>query len=52
MPGLSLTLPQATHLWHVDRESCTTALDRLVGAGFLREDHGAYLRTDSRHRVE
>jgi hypothetical protein len=49
MPGLSLTLPQAAHLWHVDPESCTSALDRLVSTGFLRRDHGAYMRTDPRH---
>jgi hypothetical protein len=30
MPGLSLTLAQAERLWQLDRETCRTALNRLV----------------------
>jgi hypothetical protein len=44
MPGLVLTLPQATHLWNVDTESCTRALERLVTSGFLRSASGTYRR--------
>lgn len=47
MPGLALTLPQATHLWSADVESCVQALDRLVAFGFLRCVGGAYRRDSS-----
>jgi hypothetical protein len=30
MPGLSLTPAQAERLWHMDRETCRLALNRLV----------------------
>ena len=30
MPGLSLTPAQAERLWQLDRETCRTALNRLV----------------------
>jgi hypothetical protein len=30
MPGLSLTPAQAERLWHLDRETCRAALNRLV----------------------
>lgn len=36
MPGLSLTLPQATRLWAVDRVTCREALRRLVALRVLR----------------
>ena len=44
VPGLVLTLPQATHLWNVDPESWTPALERLVASGFLRSASGTYRR--------
>jgi len=36
MPGLCVTLPQATRLWAVDRTTCQTAFDQLVARGVLR----------------
>lgn len=51
MPGLILTLPQAARLWDVDPLSCTCALDRLVGSGFLRRDGAAYLGADAWRRA-
>jgi Fic family protein len=51
MPGLALTLPQATHLWGVDAETCVRALDRLVASGFLRSSGGAYRRDGAGYRA-
>ena len=36
MPGLRLTLTQASRLWGVDRHACEAAVDSLVSAAFLR----------------
>ncbi len=47
MPGLRLTLQQASRLWHLDAATCTSALMRLVGDRFLeRTASGAYVRAD------
>jgi hypothetical protein len=35
MPGLELTLPQASRLWHLGADDCRSVLDALVHAGFL-----------------
>ena len=51
MPGLVLTLPQATHLWHVDSELCARALERLVARGVLRHASGTYRRDTSGYRA-
>jgi len=43
MPGLRLTLVQASRLWQVDMATCETLLDHLVHDGFLcRTDSGFY----------
>lgn len=46
MPGLQLTVPQASRLWNVKRVRAARALDLLVESSFLlrRGDH--YLRAD------
>lgn len=36
MPGLRLTLAQATRLWGLERETCRMVIDALVDAAFLR----------------
>ena len=36
MPGLSLTMPQAQKLWHLDAETCRVLLTMLADQGFLR----------------
>jgi hypothetical protein len=36
MPGLRLSLAQATRLWGLDHEVCRTVIDRLVASAFLR----------------
>lgn len=51
MPGLALTLPQATHLWSADTESCTRALEWLVVSGFLRSAGGTYRRDKAGYRA-
>lgn len=48
MPGLRLSLDQATRLWAIDRAACGALLDALVGANFLQRDRdGRYLRRGS-----
>jgi hypothetical protein len=43
MPGLSLTLAQASRLWALDNQTCRDVLTQLVDAGFLHRRHdGAY----------
>jgi hypothetical protein len=44
MPGLQLTLPQASRLFNVDPGRCARALDRLVEAGSLSIARGAFVR--------
>ena len=36
MPGLSLTVAQASRLWALDKERCSEVLANLIDAGFLR----------------
>ena len=48
MPGLRLSLEQATRLWALDRSVCGAVLDSLVGANFLQRDRdGRYMRRGS-----
>jgi hypothetical protein len=45
MPGLRLTVAQASRLWALDRPTSERVLERLESAGFLwRGRDGAYLR--------
>ena len=36
MPGMELTVAQATRLWNMGADDCRHVLDSLVDAGFLR----------------
>ena len=36
MPGLRLTLTQASRFWGLDERACRDAVDVLIGASFLR----------------
>ncbi len=36
MPGMSLTMPQASRLFGLDTDICRTIVDRLVKASYLR----------------
>jgi DNA-binding IclR family transcriptional regulator len=48
MPGLKLTVAQASRLWHVDASNVQRLLDVLVDDGILRRTpSGAYLRSSS-----
>lgn len=50
MPGLSLTLSQASRLFNLEPASCARALDALVTDGALWNNGHAFVRTDmSRH---
>jgi acyl dehydratase len=44
MPGLKLTIAQATRLWHLDPRASEQLLNELVVDGMLRRStDGAYL---------
>jgi hypothetical protein len=36
MPGLRLTVAQATRLWGLEHEMCRAVIERLVASAFLR----------------
>ena len=40
MPGLRLTVAQATRLWGLERTLCLTVVETLVRTSFLRWGHG------------
>jgi hypothetical protein len=44
MPGLTLTIAQASRLWRLEASVCQDLLDRLVAEGFLKCHHQAYSR--------
>lgn len=46
MPGLHLTVAQASRLWDVKPERACRALDRLVSTTFLRRVGDGYERVD------
>jgi hypothetical protein len=50
MPGLNLTLPQATRLFSLDRARCARVLDALVVSGVLATDGVGFARADSGRR--
>jgi hypothetical protein len=53
MPGLSITLQQASRLWQIDVGTCETILADLVDAGFLRRTrNGAFILTSSESRQD
>ena len=47
MPGLQLTLAQASRLWNLNLATSAHVLDWLVGASFLRRSGDHYVRADS-----
>ena len=47
MPGLQLTVPQASRLWNVNLSLSAQVLERLVDAAFLRRSGSCYVRADS-----
>ena len=48
MPGLRLTVKQATRLWGMDDSVCQTVVDSLVRSSFLRRaEGGTFLRAES-----
>jgi len=47
MPGLQLTLAQASRLWNTKTTISADVLDRLVDASFLRRSGDRYVRADS-----
>ena len=47
MPGLRLTLPQASRLWNTDLEVSQQVLSALVNSAFLRRSGPHYVRADS-----
>jgi hypothetical protein len=51
LPGLQLTLPQASRLFATDSRTVEDALDRLVASSLLRHTGAFYLRADIWRRV-
>jgi DNA-binding IclR family transcriptional regulator len=52
MPGLKLTLAQASRLFNLERARCERALDALVSGGVLRTDGRTFLHARAgRHYV-
>ena len=48
MPGLRLTVAQASRLWGLEANACRAVIDSLIGAAFLRWTTGGRIaRTDS-----
>ena len=47
MPGLQLTLRQASRLWNMDLEVSQQVLEALVESAFLRRNGAHYVRADS-----
>ena len=47
MPGLQLTLAQASRLWNVKLATSARVLEKLVDASFLRRTGNHYVRADS-----
>jgi hypothetical protein len=50
MPGLNLTLAQASRLFDCDATTCARALMRLIAEGVLSVDEGAFVRRGARLR--
>lgn len=50
MPGLQLTLAQASRLWNLKPAMSALVLDRLVEASLLRLTGDRYVRADSGRR--
>jgi hypothetical protein len=46
MPGLQLTLAQASRLWNMQLTTSADVLNRLVDASFLRRAGDRYVRAD------
>jgi hypothetical protein len=47
MPGLRLTLPQASRLWGIEPSACRDIVDGLVRSAFLRwTPNGTIVRVD------
>lgn len=47
MPGLQLTVAQASRLWNTDSATSLALLDALVELRFLRVSNKQYRRTDA-----
>ena len=47
MPGLGLTVPQASRLWNTDLASTRQVLDALVESAFLHRRDGCYVRVET-----
>ena len=48
MPGLALTVPQASRFFGLNHEMTQSAMDRLVGASFLRKTRDGSLVRSTR----
>ena len=51
MPGLSVTVPQASRLWSIDTPRCAHLLESLLASGFLRKSGQSFVRADVGRQV-
>jgi len=52
MPGLRLTLAQASRLWGLERHVCRALIESLVASAFLRWTPGGVILNGERGRGE
>lgn len=48
MPGMTLTVRQASRLFGLEHETCRAVIDRLVGAAYLRCTAGGLIMRGDR----
>ena len=51
MPGLNLTISQASRLLNIDLATCVRVLNELTSSGFLRKSGATYVRVDTGRRA-
>jgi hypothetical protein len=44
MPGMTLTMPQASRLFGIEREICKTVVERLVTTSYLKWTQGGAVK--------
>ena len=47
MPGMRLTVPQASRLFHLQQDVCAHVLNSLVEEGFLNRQDNRYARANT-----
>ncbi len=48
MPGLTLTVPQASKLFGIEKDVCLNVIDRLIDASYLRKNRSGTISRGDR----